>query len=87
MEQLIGMRSNILFTQEKNDKGKRVFKKHHELIFITDSAEYERSTENSTDLVRTRKLTTHRFTVSDDVIPQLMAMLVKASKADPTEAK
>jgi hypothetical protein len=87
MEALIGLRSNIVFTQEKNDKGKRVYVKHHEFVFLTDSAEYERNVTNTDQLIRSRKVNTHRFTVRDDMMEKLIGALTEARKADPTKAK
>jgi len=69
----------------KNAKGKRIYVKWHELVFISSESVYELDTDDVTKINRSTKLTTHRFCVETTAIPILMKAMADFIKADPTK--
>lgn len=87
MEELIGIRSNIYFTQVKDEKKRKKFVKHHELVIITTAVDYVADAEAKDGIKRVDKLNHHRIKIADSMIPNLLIALHELSKADPLDAK
>ena len=74
---LIGLRSNIYYTKDKEGKETKIF----EIILLTDAAEYTRT--NSGEVVRQRKVNESRISLVAEDLITLGEGLIKM--ADSTE--
>ena len=85
MNQLISIRTNIIYTKNKKEKieDEDVFLKHHELIFLVDKAKYNRT--DSGEIVRERAIEELRFTVAEDSFEMLVKILLHMQSADESQ--
>lgn len=84
MNQLISIRTNILYTKNQKEKkeDEDVFLKHHELIFLVDKAKYS---IDSGEIVRKRYIQELRFTINEKAYDELIKTLVKIQKIDDSK--
>lgn len=83
MNQLLSIRTNILYSKEKSKDGKETYKKFHELIFLVDKPQYLSTNEDV--IVRQRTIEELRFNVSDDAFDLMIKHLLKLKDIDELE--
>jgi hypothetical protein len=71
MNRLADVRVNIMYLKDKNEE----FKKHFELIFLTEKANYILNNEG--DVIRERGIQESRFFVSEKSFDVLIELLQK----------
>jgi len=80
MNHLISVRTNILYSKDKEE-----YKRWQELIFLVDKPQYRYSTEG--EIIRERSVEEVRFTVSDTAFEELLQILSKLKTAEESDLK
>lgn len=79
MKHLISIRTNIMYSKDKEEE----YKKFFELIFLVDVPQYRISTEGG--IVRERGVEEQRFIVSESAYDSMMDLLETYRNAEPKD--
>jgi hypothetical protein len=75
MNNLLSIRTNVLYAKKKNNESQDEFIKHYEIIFLVEKPKY--SLTNTKEVVKENGVEDLRLIVSEKDIPELINFLLE----------